>query len=236
MTHSFVVLDVETTGLVPEAEKVIELGALKIEQGVVVDQFHTLLSIDALLPKRITDLTGITEEMLRGQPKFSEISKRLYSFLEGQVLLGHNVPFDYKFIKTEFGRVGMEYEAQVLDTLEIAKKVHPELTSRSLESMCREYHIKNENAHRALADATVTAKLYFLMAERFASAYPLVFEPQIIYYKPKKDQSITNRQKNYLNDLLKYHKIDRVQTIDDLSKSEASRLIDKIISQYGRLG
>lgn len=235
MIDSFVVVDVETTGLSPDKNQVIEIGAARIRNGEVVATYQQLLSPMQALPPMIVGLTGITDDMLQGQPSFRDIAEELLAFLGEDPLLGHNVEFDYRFLRTEFSRIGKVYEAKVIDSLIIARTLLPHLESRSLENLCRYYDIKNERAHRALCDAVVTFKIYQRMGLELGKGREELFAPKTFYYKVKKEQPITSKQKNYLIDLLKYHKINKEMKIEDLTKRQASRVIDKIILEYGRI-
>jgi DNA polymerase-3 subunit alpha (Gram-positive type) len=144
--------------------------------------------------------------------------------------------FDYSFIKTAAEREYLVFEKKGIDTLELSRKLHSELESRSLESMCRYYNITNDHAHRAYDDAKATTMLYVKLCNDFFNSNPAVFRPKLLKYKTKKSQPITNKQKKALIDLLKYHKIDIVlQSIEGLTQSEASRWIDKIILERGRI-
>ena len=241
MIQSFVAIDLETTGLSPEKNHIIEVGALKVRDGVVVDTFSMLIQPGYALPKKIVEITNITDEMLKGAKTWNEMCGELYAFIGDDVLLGHNVGFDYRFLKTFFTREGYEFHHPVIDTLQIARELHRDLPSRSLESMCHHYGLQNKSAHRALEDASVTMKLYFAMmrgekpGQGTGISKEKLGQPVPYDFKVKKDGPITPRQKNYLIDLLKYHKIDKVKTVETLTKSQASRMIDQIIFEYGRL-
>lgn len=241
MISSFVVIDLETTGLSADKHHIIEVGAIKIRDGVIVDRYEQLLSPGYALPKEIVALTHITDEMLVGKPSFPEIAKELYEFLGEDSLLGHNVAFDYRFLKVNFARMQMPFEKTLIDTLWIAKEIHGDLESRSLGALCDYYRLTNKSAHRAIEDSKVTFLLYQKLRETMKNERSLdkskiekICEPKPYFFKVKKDAPITKRQKNYLLDLLKYHKIDTVQTVENLTKSQASRIIDKIILEYGR--
>ena len=163
MVESFIAIDVETTGLSPEKYHIIEVGALKVRGGEVVDTFSILVNPGYSLSPTIVNLTGITDEMLAEAKPFSEIVPELKAFLGDDPLLGHNVNFDYRFLKTEFLRAGEKFHHEVIDTLALAKEMHSDLPSRSLENMCRYYGLYNPNAHRAFDDAKVTMELYLAM-------------------------------------------------------------------------
>ncbi len=242
MTDSFVVIDIETTGLSPEENQIIEVGALKVRDGVVTDTLSLLINPKIRLPEKIVELTGITDEMLSNQETFKEQSRRIYDFIGEEPLLGHNIRFDYSFLKYHLANSGYTIDNRVIDTLSIAKGLHPEFSSRSLASMCEAYGLVNEAAHRAYEDAHVTMKLYFAMCNKLKEFVGSKYEelhkltvPATCYVKIKKQEPITPKQKNYLNDLLKYHKINKALEIDSMTKSQASRAIDQIILNYGRM-
>jgi DNA polymerase-3 subunit alpha (Gram-positive type) len=232
---TFICFDVETTGLNPRKDRVIEIGAIKVEEGRITGQFSELINPGFPLPPLITNLTGITDDMLKSADTASNVIRRFIDFSEDYIIIGHNVMFDYIFIKSEAAREHVTFNRLGIDTLELSRKLHPDLESRSLENMCRYYHINNLHAHRAYEDAKATALLYVNLSNQFYQDNKKVFQPQALIYKVKKNRPITNKQKIYLIDLLKYHKIDFVQSVDTLTQSEASRWIDKIILEHGRM-
>lgn len=232
----FTAIDIETTGLGPEKAKIIEIGAAKYENGVQTEVFSTLVNPQtAGIPERITELTGITDEMVKDAPKETEAIRSLLHFLDGEtVLLGHNIPFDFSFLKVAAGRLGESFEYQGLDTLVIARLCHPELPSKTLAAMCEAYGITNENAHRAYEDACTAAKLYYRMEQRFGAEHGEWFVPKPLSYKPKKTEPVTKRQVSYLQGIIAMHGLDLTPDYTTLTKSEASRLIDTLLAKYGR--
>lgn len=232
----FTAIDIETTGLGPEKAKIIEIGAVKYEDGVQREVFSTLVNPQiAGIPERITELTGITDEMVKAAPDEAEVMGSLLRFLEGEeVLLGHNIPFDFSFLKVAAGRLGEAFEYKGLDTLVIARQCHPELPSKTLAAMCEAYGITNERAHRACEDACAAAQLYFDMKERFGAEQEELFSPKQLFYKPKKAEPVTKRQISYLQGIIAMHGLDLTPDYTTLTKSEASRLIDTLLAKYGR--
>ncbi len=232
----FTAIDIETTGLGPEKSKIIEIGAAKYEDRVQKEVFSTLVNPQiAGIPERITELTGITDDMVKGAPSEAEAMRSLLRFLEGEeVLLGHNIPFDFSFLKLAAGRLGAEFSYRGLDTLVIARLCHPELPGKTLAAMCEAYGITNEHAHRAYEDACTAAQLFFLMEERFGKSHADWFLPRELYYKPKKTEPVTKRQISYLQGLIAMHGLDLTPDYTTLTKSEASRLIDNLLAKYGR--
>lgn len=235
MIKDYVAFDLETTGLNCSTNEIIEIGALKVRDGKVVDRFNTLVHPKNPISPEITAITGITGEMTAGAPMAGEVIPAFLKFCEDDVLLGHNIMFDYKFTKIYTKRLGLPFEKQGIDTLKIARKVLKDLPSRSLEALCNHYNIVNVAAHRAYHDALATAKIYHLMAHEFEQQEPKIFTPVQLAYKPKKVQPATKKQKVYLMKLMEYHKIESKGNFEKLTKNEASRMIDRIMLQYGRM-
>lgn len=243
MIRDFVALDLETTGLNPVRDRILEIGAIKVRDGKVKGEYSTLVDCRMSIPKHITELTGITDEMLeeaRAEQKAPEISAaiaELLDFCEDLPLLGHNIIFDFSFIKQNAVNCGRTFEKEGIDTLKIARICHSELPSRSLEALCRHYGIGSETHHRAVEDAYAAAQLYekLVMEQDPQKELPGIFFPHPLVYSVKKQSPITKSQKVYLIDLLKYHRINIDVSIDSMTKSEASRMIDKILFTYGKI-
>lgn len=234
MTDTYVALDLETTGLSPDNCYILEIGAIKIINGEVADTYETFVQCPVPIDWRITQLTGITDEMA-GQGKTEQQAIReLLEFVEDYVLLGHNIKFDYGFIKAAAMRNKLKYDAKAIDTLKIAKKVLAHLEKRNLEYLCDYYNIDTQTSHRALEDARAAMELYKILIKEFGSQMEL-FMPEDMHVKIKKKEPITNAQKGYLTDLLKYHNLKLEAPMENLSKSEASRKIDEIIREFGRI-
>ncbi len=232
---SFVCFDIETTGLCPESDRIIEIGALKVKDGKIIEGFHEFINPLIKLPENIIKLTGITDEMLQHTKMEDMVIQHFIEFMEDYIVMGHNVEFDYSFIRTAANKLHLSFEKMGIDTLKLCRKLLPHLESKSLANMCSYYNIINNNAHRAYDDAKATALLYVSLCNEFFSDKPEAFSPGPLWFKVKKIQSITNKQKKYLIDLIKYHKIENIQSIDSLTQSEASRMIDKIILEKGRM-
>lgn len=233
MITDYLALDIETTGLSPEKDRIIEIGAVKYKNSEAVGEFSCLVRTCQPLPEKITALTGITEEMLaRGRDEKTAITGFLAFAKDMPVLLGHNISFDYSFIKVAALRFGMEFEREALDTLRFAKKLHPELQSRALTALCAYYGIVQESAHRAVEDAVSAHRLYRALAARFPDYDRFV--PQKLLYKPKKQEPMTWKQKKYLGDLLLQYGMEYTPEMEFLSKSDASRLIDRLIFTKGK--
>ncbi len=231
----YIVVDVETTGLRPKRDRLLEIGAWKVKEGRFTDSFHCLVDPAMKIPERITELTGITDEMVAGQKRIDQVIREFVEFAGELPLVGHHLIFDYAFLKSAAVNHNLSFERKGVDTLKISRQVLAELPSRKLGDLCTYFGIPQERAHRADEDARVTALLYEILKERYQEQAPELFLPVPLEYKMKKQSPITKAQKVYLNDLLKYHTMTLDMQIDSLSKSEASRLIDGIILQHGRI-
>ncbi len=232
---SYVVVDLETTGLQPAKDRILEIGAVKVENGEVKDTFCTFINPRMAIPPFIQALTGITQDMVENAPTAEQAFYEFLDFCGDRDLMGHNLMFDYSFLKHQAANLKLSFEKRGIDTLKIARSVLPELESRSLTSLCEYFQINREQAHRAFHDALATHEVYEQLKKRAREGQERLFVPVSLLYKAKKQGPITNSQKAYLNDLVKYHKISLDVEIDSLTKNEASRRIDKIISEYGRI-
>ena len=227
-----IAVDVETTGIDPEFDRIIEIGALRPKTGEV---FQTFINPGRPLPPRITELTGITDGMLEGEPTEEEALRSFLEFLgEDRILLGHNISFDHSFLSQAIYRAGLgEVSFEGIDTLKIARVLCAELPSRKLESLCEHFGLTNERAHRASSDAAVTYQLYERLKEM--KKEPQLFEPVPMHFKPKKQEPMTKKQRSFLNAILSFHKLEGQYETEGLTKSEASRLIDRLILTHGRV-
>ncbi len=168
LPRSFIVLDTETTGLDPEKDQIIELACVKVQNGLIVDEFECLIQCAIPLPEVIHDLTGITNELLdqEGIP-LADALKRMVSFCESEWIVGHNVGFDISFILKAFEICQiypMHFKA--IDTVAIAKNVLSDTVPNCrLETLARHYEIAEKQFHRALPDAQITTQLYLKLNE-----------------------------------------------------------------------
>ena len=238
MTDSYVCIDLETTGLDPKRDKIIEIGAVKVEQGKITGEWQTLVNPGRKLEERIVELTGIRDDELVGARTISEVLPELFAFLEERTLLGHSVLFDFSFLKKAAVNERLSFERQGIDTLKIARKYLQDLESRALGALCEHYEIPH-SAHRALEDARATTALYQKLWDEFyekeeREGEKSLFRPRPLVYKAKRDTPLTLAQKEQLYKLLDRHKLVIDYEIESLTRSEASRRIDRILAEYGR--
>lgn len=155
----YAVVDVETTGGRANYSRVTEIGVAIVQNGEVVDTWETLVNPGCSIPSKITKLTGITNEMVADAPSFAEIADELADKLEDCIFVAHNVNFDYSFIKHEYSRAGTWFRKPKFCTVQHSRKAFPGLDSYSLANLTRYFDIDLKHHHRALCDATATAKI-----------------------------------------------------------------------------
>lgn len=156
----YAILDLETTGLSPINEKIIEI-AIYIHNGKeIISEYSTLINPERNIPYNITRLTGITNEMVKDAPKFWEIAKDIIILTEGKSIVAHNASFDFNFIRNEFKSLGYNFKRDRLCTVKLSRKIIPNHKSYSLGKLCKELGIKIDGRHRATGDAFATVKLF----------------------------------------------------------------------------
>ena len=165
----YVVVDVETTGgSVDRGDRITEFAALCVDgTGKVIEEFQTLVNPERPIPPFITRLTNIAEEMVRDAPRFSEIAGEVARILDGRIFVAHNAAFDWHFVSRELERAtGLVLEAPRLCTVRMARRLVPEVSSRSLGSLSEYFGIENEARHRAMGDARATVEGLRRLIER----------------------------------------------------------------------
>ena len=229
--QDFVCIDLETTGLNPKRDRIIEIGAVKVRNGQITDTFQQLIDPKQQLEERVEILTGILSKELEGQPTIQEILPKLKDFLGEDILLGHRVLFDYSFLKRAFTNEKIPFERKGIDTLKLARQFVTDSESKKLESLCQHYGIAHQ-AHRALGDALATVELYQKLVENYYNED--AFVPKPLEFKVKKENPITKAQKERLTLLLAKHNLVPKCEVASMTRNEASRYIDQILAAYGR--
>lgn len=156
IVSDYCVVDLETTGLSAEFDEIIELAALKIKGNEIVSKYQQLVKPTYEIDEFITELTGITNEMVSDQPSIGEAIRSFLDFIEGETIVGHNTSFDIQFIQKAAKK---ELNNEYIDTLQLARKVYPDLKHHRLKDMAK-YLQFDHTAHRALGDCEATFKLY----------------------------------------------------------------------------
>lgn len=230
--RDYLCVDLETTGLNPKTDKIIEIGAVKVKNGEIASTFGTFVRPGRALPENVTELTGITGADLEDAPLIGEVLPQFLEFAENLPLLGHRVLFDYSFLKRAVVNSGGEFERSGIDTLKLSRRFLPDLPSKRLADLCAYYGIEMQ-AHRAMEDAAATHRLYQKLCENFYEEE--AFKPALLVYKVKREGPATKAQKERLARLLDQHGLVPDYEIGLLTKNEASRLIDRILASYGIL-
>lgn len=165
MLPSYLMLDLETTGGNPALDRIIEIAAVRVEEGREVLRWSTLVNPGSRISPFITSLTGIDNTMVRDAPAFAEVAPRLLEILDGTVLVAHNVRFDHGFLKNEFQRLQIDLRTRQLCTVRLSRRLYPQHKSHGLDAIMRRHGLHSDARHRAMGD--VDAVLQWLaLAER----------------------------------------------------------------------
>ncbi len=236
MINEYVVLDLEMTGLSAKTDQIIEIGAVKIKDNQVVETIDCLVNPKCKIPTRVVELTGITDEMVQSGRDKDEAIKELLDFIEGEILVGQNINFDYSFLKQWAVNHKRPFEAKACDTLKIARVLLPADQPKKLENLCAYFGIERARDHRALDDAMETWQLFEKLKEMGAALENVqtYFEPRELSYRAKKQSPATPKQVQRLKEYREKHLIQDEINWENLTKSEASRIMDKYILVHGR--
>lgn len=160
------VIDIETTGGAYNEEGITEIAIHRFDGFEVVDTFISLINPERAIQPYVQKLTGINEQMVRTAPKFFQVAKRIVEITEGTVLVAHNAPFDYRILRTEFRRLGYDFQRKTLCTVDLSQRLIPEAESHSLGKLTRALGIPMSDRHRANGDALATLKLFQVLLDR----------------------------------------------------------------------
>ncbi len=160
LKDTFVVFDIETTGFSPDVNHIIEIGAVKVEQGKIVDRFSSFVNPKVPIPFRIEELTHISDSMVMDSPTIDVVLPEFLQFCEGCILVAHNADFDVSFIKRKAADLGVDYTPTFLDTVAMARFLLPNLNRFKLDTVAKAVGVSLENHHRAVDDAACTAEIF----------------------------------------------------------------------------
>ena len=164
----FVVFDIETTGLSAMTCKITEIGAVLVQKGEVLKVFSTFVNPEGHIPEEITELTGITDDMVSDAPSQGDAVKAFIEFVGKRTVVAHNANFDMGFIRRAAENAGIHFDPPYLDTLSMSRFLNPELKNHKLDTLVDFYRLGDFNHHRACDDAEVTAKIFCKMTEKLA--------------------------------------------------------------------
>ncbi len=159
-TRKYAIIDIETTGGRADKERIIEIAIILHDGTKVIDSFESLVNPCRSIPWNITQITGINDAMVKGQPKFFEIAKKIVEMTEGAVFVAHNVRFDYSFVAEEFRSLGYTFQRKQLCTVKLSRASFPGLKSYALGNLIRHFEIEVDARHRAMADTYATTILF----------------------------------------------------------------------------
>ncbi len=225
-SKNYTVIDLEMTGLSAKADKIIEIGAVKVIDGKVADTYQTLVNPKQHIPERVQQLTGITDEDVQSGAPMDEALGKLLDFIGDDEIVGQNVNFDYSFMKQWAVNNKIPLELKAYDTLKLARKCLPPEQPKKLENLCEYFNIARENAHRALDDAMETQQIFEKLCDLMEEKNETV-ESQILTYKAKRQTPATARQIQNLKELIAANNINDVIAWNNLTRSQASRLYDE---------
>lgn len=160
------IVDIETTGNGYKGSKITEISIFRFDGEQIVDEYTTLVNPESSIPAFITNLTGITNAMVRTAPKFYEIAKKVHEFTKDTIFVAHNVNFDYNIIRAEFKSLGFDFRRKKLCTVRLSRKIIPGLNSYSLGNICSAEGIHIADRHRAKGDAEATVELFKRLVQR----------------------------------------------------------------------
>ena len=168
LDETYVVFDIETTGFSPINNRIIEIGAVKVRDGEILDRYSTFVNPDVPIPFEIEKLTGINDAMVMDAPKIEEVLPQFLAFCEGTVMVAHNASFDMSFIRENAARQGFPTDFTYVDTMVISRVLLPNQNKHTLDALCKTFQVSLENHHRAVDDAEATAHIFLKFMEMLA--------------------------------------------------------------------
>lgn len=168
---TFICFDIETTGLSAARDKITEIGAVKVENGVITDTFSTFANPEMPIPQKITQLTGITDDMVKDAPSQSEAVGAFLEFAGDDVLVAHNAPFDTSFIAKACEDMGREYNYTSIDTVAISRAILTDIKNCKLDTVAKFLRLGDFNHHRATDDAEMLARIFINLCQRLTDDY-----------------------------------------------------------------
>lgn len=168
---TFICFDIETTGLSAARDKITEIGAVKVENGIITDKFSTFVNPEMPIPQKITQLTGITDEMVKDAPSQSEAVSAFLEFAGDNVLVAHNAPFDTSFIAKACEDMGRKYNYTSIDTVAISRAILTDIKNCKLDTVAKFLRLGEFNHHRATDDAEMLAKIFITLCRRLTDDF-----------------------------------------------------------------
>ena len=229
--NKYIAFDIETTGLDPMYDEIIEIGAIKIENGKEIETFNTLIKPEYEIDEFITELTGITNEMLKNAPPIDEVLPKFMTFIKDSIILGHNVNFDINFIYDNLINEDMyPITNDFVDTLRLSRRLLPELKHHRLSDLANYYKIDTTGSHRSLKDVRITIEIFKKLEELVENKYSTIENFKEVCktksYTGFKAREITTTNTEFDEDNLLYDKYVAITgTLEKMSRKEAMQII-----------
>ena len=169
LPQDLVFVDLETTGGNAAYHRITEVGIVRMLNGLVVDEWNSLVNPECPIPSYIAAFTGITNQMVAGAPRFADIASLVMEKLRGPVFVAHNARFDYAFLRTEFRRLDVNFSARVLCTVKLSRRLFPQFTRHSLDAVMERHRLTCTARHRALGDAQVLGHFWSVLRDEVAA-------------------------------------------------------------------
>lgn len=228
----YTVVDLEMTGLAAKDNKIIEIGAVKVRNHQIVDTYQTLVNPHCGMEPFVIELTGIQPEMLLDGQEEDPAMEKLLAFIGQDVLIGHNVRFDFSFINQWAVNKKIKLSMDGIDTLRMARALLPEEQKKKLEALCVYFDIPRVNAHRALDDAIETVQIYEKLADLAEEKDRTLLQVFSLAIKQKRQTPATPHQICVLQEFRERHHITEPIEWEILTRSQASRLLDAYRAQF----
>lgn len=198
---TFCIVDTETTGSRAGEDRLIEVGAVRMIGGEVVDEFQQLIDPGRAVPRRITRLTGISTAMVYGQPTVPEVMPQFREFLGDAIMVAHNLPFDLRFLDLGMDEAGLPpIHNPALDTLRLARRLLSALPSKGLSRLTEHFGIEVHGRHRALGDADATAELLSILLDRLEIEFNITTVDELLGFQRKRYKD-TRREPSHLKSI-----------------------------------
>ena len=169
----FIGFDIETTGTLSHQDLIVEIAAVRFQEGKVQEVYQSFIGIDSAMPEQATAINGITDDMLKGQPSIPEVLTEFALFCGDHLLVAHNAIFDFQFLARDIKKnQTLAPKGLVLDTYTLAKKVFPQMVNYKLITLCEHLKIKGDTFHRAKADAVACGRLFLQILNRISHKNP----------------------------------------------------------------
>lgn len=229
--NKYIAFDIETTGLDPMYDEIIEIGAIKIENGKEIETFNTLIKPEYEIDEFITELTGITNEMLKNAPLIDEVLPKFMTFIKDSIILGHNVNFDINFIYDNLINEDMHpITNDFVDTLRLSRRLLPKLKHHRLSDLANYYKIDTTGSHRSLKDVRITIEIFKKLEELVENKYSTIENfKEVCKTKSHtgfKAREITTTKTEFDEDNLLYDKYVAITgTLEKMSRKEAMQII-----------